>query len=160
MKVYTSIENLKIGNQKFNSYKELSQDFIEWADETAIKLLIDRNEDELKAVEELSKLKRPFHVQPFFRIDGNCYFPDVFFPDFALIIEIDGGYHALCKKQDMNRDILFKKIGINTIRIPSRKVRSGETLIFLHDAIENGKYSVVKKKKRRKKKLLNKTQKK
>lgn len=145
MDVYTSIDNLRIGNRKFRSYKEMPGGMADWVEETTIKLLTGRNDDELTAVEELGRLGREFHVQPFFGIGGHYYFPDVFFPEFRLIVEIDGAYHRYSAKSDRERDALFRGIGIKTVRIPSSVVRSGDTIPFLRDAVENGRYTAAPK---------------
>lgn len=83
-------------------------------------LRITKEEFVLKSWFEFNKIRFMFQkgfLKPFHRI------ADFYIPNRKLIIEVDGGYHELIKKQDELKDFLFKqKRGMKTIRIKNEQI--------------------------------------
>lgn len=52
-----------------------------------------------------------------FKGSKNIYFPDLFFRNEKILIEIDGGYHKRQQEKDARRDKFFANHGFTTIRI-------------------------------------------
>jgi len=69
--------------------------------------------------EKLLEIDIGFSFQKPFSNKGTLYIADFYIPNFALIIEIDGGYHNTEQQQihDMLRDSWFKKLGYNIWRM-------------------------------------------
>ena len=55
-KIYTSLDNFKLKHIDVISYTELNDDLVEWINENSIKLLINKNNAEMLAGEELKKI--------------------------------------------------------------------------------------------------------
>lgn len=54
-----------------------------------------------------------------FADSSYCFSPDLFFRKEKFLIEIDGGYHYMRKREDKYRDEVFADHGFKTIRISS-----------------------------------------
>jgi very-short-patch-repair endonuclease len=67
---------------------------------------------------ELDKYKIPYEFQKV--IFG--FIPDYWFPKYKKIVEVDGKHHLKQRKYDNWRDNIFKKNGIDTLRIPASVV--------------------------------------
>lgn len=143
-KIYTSLDNFKLKHTDVISYTELNDDLVEWINKNSIKLLINRNKEEMLAGEELKKYVNEVHEQVYFRISGHSYFLDYYLPKYKLAIEIDGNYHKIRRVEDKERYKMFNNIGIRTIRISSKDVLSGNFISKL-------KYKLTPKKQRKKK---------
>lgn len=63
-----------------------------------------------------------------FQVEGRTYFADFYIPALKLVVEIDGSGHDSPQQfyYDRERDALLESIGISTLRITNREVRSGE----------------------------------
>lgn len=61
--------------------------------------------------------------------DRFAYFPDIFFDEQRLLIEIDGGYHMGQTDEDEERDKFFRNHGYKTIHI--KNADTMEELAFL-----------------------------
>lgn len=74
------------------------------------------------------ELKSKVERQSVVFANGNLYYPDFYFRDKKLIVEIDGGYHytPIQIARDKVRDENFKSIGITTFRIYNEDVLDGE----------------------------------
>lgn len=130
--IYTSIDNLKL-KVPTKSYKVLGDKFVDWIENTTFKLYTKRNMYEKMASSILKDLNFNFEPQCLF-FDSET--KDTYFLDFLLLdrntaIEIDGSSHKDKVNSDKKRDLFFKKIGINTIRIANEKVnrRTFETYL-------------------------------
>jgi very-short-patch-repair endonuclease len=60
------------------------------------------------------------------------YIPDFYFPKMKFIVEVDGGYHAIRKEKDKERDIVFKKHGITTLRFSNEQVIENTQEVISH----------------------------
>lgn len=50
------------------------------------------------------------------------FLPDFYFPDYKVILEIDGKRYHKNKAKDKQRDAIFFSKGIRTLRIPAKSV--------------------------------------
>lgn len=126
--IYTSIDNFKLKNWEVRFYKELTENFVDWIEETTCKLFQKRNNVELKASELLKEKFAVVYEQPYFMIRGRSYFLDFYLPEHKIAIEIDGVCHKYRRVEDKQRDSNFRSIGINTIRIDAKDVFNGTFL--------------------------------
>lgn len=133
--VYTSLETFRLKHQEVRHYTELDEDFVDWVNETSIKLLIGRNKAEFLAGQILKQYVSEVHEQVFFRIAGRSYFLDYYLPQYKIAIEIDGSYHKIRKIEDRERDINFRNIGVRTIRIKSMEVLRGNFINALKEQL-------------------------
>lgn len=78
------------------------------------------NTFEVLVKDKLTALKLKFEYQ---RPIGP-YIPDFFFVKENIILEIDGSSHNDKKEYDRQRDIFFRKHGIKTVRIRTKKVHN------------------------------------
>jgi len=121
--IYTNIEGLKI-KVKTKSYTRLGDKFVDWIENTTIKLYKGRNKYEDKASFILKELGLKFEPQCLF-FDSSTkqtYFLDFLLIDKNIAIEIDGDSHKSKEQSDKVRDRFFQSIGIKTIRIKNEKV--------------------------------------
>ena len=132
MIIFTSIDNFSSKKRDVKNYRELDEIFVEWIEETTIKLLTNRNYVEKKAGKQIKAIFKNVYEQPFFMINGRSYFLDFYIPEIKVAIEIDGSYHKDRKKRDKTRDNDFYSIGIKTVRISSKKIiNKGFSLEYL-----------------------------
>jgi ATP-dependent DNA helicase RecG len=75
-----------------------------------------------------------FSFQRPFSNKGTLYIADFYIPNFALIIELDGGYHNTEQQKihDMLRDSWFKKLGYNIWRMTNEDAFAITTEEILH----------------------------
>ena len=144
--VYTSLESFTLKHQDVRHYTELDDDFVDWINETSVKLLVERNKAELLAGQILKQYVNEVHEQVFFRIAGRSYFLDYYLPKYKIAIEIDGGYHKIRKIEDKERDTNFRNIGVRTIRIKSKDVLTGNFVRALKEKITPKKKNKKRKK--------------
>lgn len=138
--IYTSLDNFSLKSNNVKSYTELGENFLEWVNDNAVKLLANRNKAELIAGDELKRLTHEVYEQVYFRIDGHSYFLDYYLPKYRIAIEVDGGYHKMRRNEDKERDILFNNIGIRTIRINSKDVLRGDFIKSLKEKLTPKKH--------------------
>jgi very-short-patch-repair endonuclease len=78
-----------------------------------------------------------FEFQPILK----GYIPDFYFPDYNVILEVDGKSYHKNKKKDAFRDKVFLSVGIRTLRVSARSVFNnvGKVLEKLDKFIKAGK---------------------
>lgn len=118
-------------------YESLSDEYREWVIENTIKLMEKPTECETMFEQYLQTQEIEFEKQVFFRINDKSYFLDFYIPEYNVAIEIDGGIHKKQKKYDSDRDNVFRRIGIETIRIFNSYVRTLTTNSDFKKWIEN-----------------------
>ena len=105
-----------------NIYRELTPNEVEQAREQKNK----RTQSERVAYRLLPWCMR-VHVERnpaiAFKDCDVAFFPDLFFRDERICIEIDGGYHFKRQRQDEYRDKIFKSHGFIVIRIKNLDTR-------------------------------------
>lgn len=156
--VYTSLEDFTSSKVSVRKYTELPDSFCEWIENTTEKLLVSRSVAELRAREFLMSCGKMIYEQPFFRINGRCYFLDFYIPELKLAIEIDGKCHKERADEDRLRDKDFSDIGIRTIRIFAKYVTKSKFWPTLMKKFSHPK-KVKTMKKRTKPKAVEKTEK-
>ena len=74
-------------------------------------------------------------------VGHSAYYPDLFFPEQKLCIEIDGGIHLNQKDYDASKDRIFKKHGYEIVRIFNadtiEDIAFGECLLYKLRKIDN-----------------------
>ena len=103
-----------------------------WAIETMKKLRSNANVYEKKLAEFLFWNNVNYYTQVPFRIVADkkrhVYFADFYIPEIQTIIEVDGESHEgeSAKQKDAERDEMFLRIGILTIRVKNKSVIDGK----------------------------------
>ena len=146
--IYTNIEGLNL-KVRTKSYKSLGESFVNWIENTDIKLYTKRNKYEEHASSILDRLNLKFEPQCLF-FDSNSeqtYLRDFLLVEKNVALEIDGASHDKKVLEDIKRDMFFKKIGIKTIRIKNKDVslKNIRSLLLPKDKnINNRKYDLDK----------------
>ncbi len=98
-----------------NEYRELTSEELE----LERKQKQERTDYERRAYRLLpSGMKKYAQRNPGVGFEGHsAYYPDLFFPEQKLCIEIDGGIHLKQGEYDESREMIFKKNGYEIIRI-------------------------------------------
>lgn len=128
----------RIKNNKVIVYGDGSKELTDWAkkNQESVNKSITSFED--KVYFALRKtLKNKIKRQQAFMINGKIYYPDLCIRSKKIIIEVDGGYHGLSsqKKRDKERDIAFKSIGYDVIRVTNEQVQNKAFLKELKDKL-------------------------
>lgn len=58
------------------------------------------------------------------------YIVDFYFPEFGLIIEVDGKHHEKTKKYDVKRDIILENKGFVVLRVTNKDVINTPSLVL------------------------------
>lgn len=103
-----------------------------WAIETMKKLRANANVYEKKLAEFLFWNNVNYYTQVPFKIVADkkrhVYFADFYIPEIQTIIEVDGESHEGegAKQKDAERDEMFLRIGILTVRVKNKSVMDGQ----------------------------------
>ena len=68
---------------------------------------------------------------------AGCFIVDFFAPSVQLVVEVDGGYHALQRRADERRDAKLRRLGFRVLRIDASLVMRilPEALARIRDAL-------------------------
>jgi len=103
----------------------------------------------------LKKIEVEYESQKYFYLNGKRRWVDFYLPVYNLIIEVDGENWHQDGKKDKLKDVIAKRNGFDTLRLPGREVRNNFRFIIerINNAIHNGCFVFLPIKKLKKWKL-------